>query len=121
LPGISGEFEVLEGHTPLLAALKTGIVTVSQPKNVDQTNDLGRMSVEQYRLMIAEGFAEIDTHHVTVLCEAAALPSEINIESERALLQHLQDKMKQLSEKDEKEFLLAQAEIEQATVKLSLM
>ena len=122
LPGLDGEFEVLEGHTPLLAALKTGILSIRKPMRLEtETEEFNSACQDNYRVMIADGFAEIDAHHVTVLCEGAALPSEVNSESERALIQQLHDKMKLLSEKDEKEFSVAQAEIERATAKLSLM
>ncbi len=120
LPGLDGEFEVLEGHTPVLTALKTGILSIKKPKNTEEEGfDFAGNDI--YRIMIADGFAEVDAHHVTVICEGAALPSEVNTESERALIQQLHDKMKSLSAKDEKEFNIAQAEIERATVKLALM
>ena len=124
LPGLDGEFEVLEGHTPVLAALKTGILSIKKPKNTEEEEEEEGFDFagnDVYRVMIADGFAEVDAHHVTVICEGAALPSEVNTESERALIQQLHDKMKSLSAKDEKEFNIAQAEIERATVKLALM
>lgn len=122
LPGLNGEFEVIEGHTPLLTALKTGILSIKKPLRLEaEDDDFDFTGSEIYRVMIADGFAEVDAHHVTVICEGAALPSEINTESERALIEQLHDKMKSLSAKDEKEFSVAQAEIERATARMSLM
>jgi len=121
LPGLAGEFEVLEGHEPLLTSLKTGIVTLKEPKSIDEANDLGSSSVDHFRLMIAEGFAEVDQRHVTVLCEAAALPSEVDINQEKAFIEQLQDKLKHMSHQNEKEFNVAKAEIERATAKIGIV
>jgi F-type H+-transporting ATPase subunit epsilon len=122
LPGLDGEFEVLEGHTPLLAAIKTGILSIKKPERIEAAGEnFDFAGSDNYRVMIADGFVEVNAHQVTVICEGAALASEVNTESERALIQHIHDKMKLLSAKDEKEFKVAQAEIERATAKLSLM
>lgn len=61
LPGAMGEFEVIEGHAPLLSLLKSGPASY-------------KLSQGQHsNLTIGEGFAEVDQHHVTVLCEQADL------------------------------------------------
>ncbi len=121
LPGLAGEFEVLEGHAPLLAALKAGIVSIKRPQLLEKVEGLDFTGIDQYRLMIADGFAEVDAQHVTVICEGAALAGEVDTESERALIRQLHDKINTMSEKDEKEFNIAQVEIERATAKLSLL
>lgn len=108
LPGSLGEYEVLQGHTPMLTALKSGILNYVLNK-------------ERVRLMIAEGFAEIGPDHVTVLCEAAAFASEIDVETEKRLIEKLQDERRGLSEGDKKEFRRVEAEIERSTAKMRLM
>ena len=59
LPGISGLFEVLEKHAPLVSALKAG--------NVKILND--KSSVTHYT--IQSGFVEVLNNKTTVLVEGA--------------------------------------------------
>lgn len=107
LPGSMGEFEVLEGHTPVLSGLKAGILAY-------------RSNSEATRLMIAEGFAEVGPKHVTVLCEGAAFASEVDVETERAWIEKLQKERSQLTQEDAKEFKRVEAEIERSAAKLKL-
>lgn len=121
LPGLDGEFEILSGHAALLTALKTGIASVKEPKSSEEEYDqLFSTSPKNFRFMIAEGFAEISHKKVTVLCDAAALPSEVNIESEKALIKKLHEQMNQLSHENDKELKLASAEIERATARIQI-
>ncbi|MDP4261115.1 MAG: ATP synthase F1 subunit epsilon [Bacteroidota bacterium] len=60
MPGISGSFEVLDKHAPLVSALKAGRVKVLKDK--------------QHHVMhfdIQGGFVEVINNRVTVLAEGA--------------------------------------------------
>lgn len=60
LPGVSGLFEVLEKHAPLIAALKSGTLKVLKDKqNNTQSFD------------IQAGFVEVLENKITVLVEGA--------------------------------------------------
>ena len=59
LPGISGLFEVLEKHAPLVSALKAGKLKILKDKN----------SVSLYT--IQSGFVEVLNNKATVLVEGA--------------------------------------------------
>jgi F-type H+-transporting ATPase subunit epsilon len=59
LPGISGLFEVLDKHAPLVSALKTGTLKILKDKN----------STTQYT--IQSGFVEVLNNNTTVLVEGA--------------------------------------------------
>jgi F-type H+-transporting ATPase subunit epsilon len=59
LPGISGLFEVLDRHAPLVSALKSGTVKILKDKN----------STAQYT--IQSGFVEVLNNSTTVLVEGA--------------------------------------------------
>jgi F-type H+-transporting ATPase subunit epsilon len=59
LPGVSGSFEVLENHAPLVSALKSGRIKVL----LDKT----RTALFEVR----SGFVEVMANHVTVLVEGA--------------------------------------------------
>lgn len=58
MPGLTGSFEVLEKHAPLISALKAGIVKVVGNKQ----QDLARFSIQG-------GFVEVLNNQVTVLVE----------------------------------------------------
>jgi F-type H+-transporting ATPase subunit epsilon len=59
LPGVSGSFEVLEKHAPLVSALKNGRIKV--------LNDRNHSSYFE----IQSGFVEVIDNRVTVLVEGA--------------------------------------------------
>jgi F-type H+-transporting ATPase subunit epsilon len=62
LPGITGLFEVLEKHAPLVSALKAGRVKVLK----DKSNHLAFFDIQS-------GFVEVLNNRVTVLVEGASL------------------------------------------------
>ncbi len=57
LPGISGKFEVLTGHAPLISALEEGEVRVNT----------GSANPTNYT--IESGFVEVLENHVSILAE----------------------------------------------------
>jgi F-type H+-transporting ATPase subunit epsilon len=59
LPGVSGSFEVLDKHAPLVSALKSGRIKV--------LNDRSQASYFD----IKSGFVEVFNNRVTVLVEGA--------------------------------------------------
>ncbi|MBS1919436.1 MAG: ATP synthase F1 subunit epsilon [Bacteroidetes bacterium] len=61
MPGISGSFEVLERHAPLVSALKAGRLKVLKNKQ----NDTVQFDIQG-------GFAEVLNNRVTVLVEGAS-------------------------------------------------
>ena len=60
LPGISGLFEVLDKHAPLVSALKAGRLKVLKDKN----NHVSFFDIQS-------GFVEVINNNVTVLVEGA--------------------------------------------------
>jgi F-type H+-transporting ATPase subunit epsilon len=60
LPGVSGLFEILDKHAPLVSALGSGNVKVLKDKS----------ATENYS--IKSGFVEVANNKVTVLVEGAA-------------------------------------------------
>lgn len=59
LPGISGLFEVLDRHAPLVSALKAGKMKILKDKN------------SQVTYSILSGFVEVLNNKTTVLVEGA--------------------------------------------------
>lgn len=60
MPGISGSFEVLDKHAPLVSALKAGRVKVLK----DMQNHLANFDIQG-------GFVEVINNRVTILVEGA--------------------------------------------------
>jgi F-type H+-transporting ATPase subunit epsilon len=81
LPGVSGEFGVLPGHTPLLAALKPGVVRYKHD---------GALLVAA----LGTGFAEAGAEHVRVISEFFARPEDIQIEEAKADLAKADETLK---------------------------
>ncbi|MFN2458992.1 MAG: ATP synthase F1 subunit epsilon [Chitinophagaceae bacterium] len=61
MPGISGSFEVLDRHAPLVSALKAGRIKVLRDKQNHSVN-----------FDIQGGFVEVLNNKVTVLVEGAS-------------------------------------------------
>jgi F-type H+-transporting ATPase subunit epsilon len=64
-PSVDGEFGVLPGHLPLLAALKTGIVTY-------------RQGAESTRVAVGPGFAEAGPDKLVILTDEYAERGQID-------------------------------------------
>lgn len=62
LPGITGLFEILDKHAPLVSALKKGTLKILKDKN--------NKNSETYS--IQSGFVEVLNNKVTVLVEGAS-------------------------------------------------
>jgi len=58
VPGVEGDFGVLEGHAPLVATLRPGVVTVFVGGN-------------QERIVVLGGFAEVSAKGLTVVADLA--------------------------------------------------
>ena len=65
-PTIDGEFGVMAGHTPFVAALFPGTCTI-------------RVDDEIKHCMLSEGYAEINQRAIIVICNSAEWPEEIKV------------------------------------------
>jgi F-type H+-transporting ATPase subunit epsilon len=59
VPGLEGEFTVLSGHAPVIAALRPGVV------------DATLADARTMRVFVKGGFAEVDADRLVVLAERA--------------------------------------------------
>ena len=65
IPGAEGDFGVLAGHAPLIAALRPGILTIREAGGAK-------------RLFVRDGFAEVNASGLTVLAEFAVSVDELD-------------------------------------------
>ncbi len=68
MPGISGSFEVLDKHAPLISALKPGRIKVLKDKSASQGQSV--------YFDVQGGFVEVLNNKVTVLVEGATETAE---------------------------------------------
>jgi F-type H+-transporting ATPase subunit epsilon len=107
LPGVAGEFGVLPGHVPLLAALRSGVLRYRQQ---------GQIAIAA----IGSGFAEADATHVRVISEFFSKPSDVSIEEARADLSKAEQSLKAHAVLDEPEHIEAQGELDWAQARIEV-
>ncbi len=121
LPGVDGEMEVFDGHSPVLTLLKTGVLEFQRPSDSsapDGAEGSWSGDGQSLSLMVSGGFAEVDNQHVTVLTEHAALPEEVNAPELRKLLEELEERIRESGTGVGHHMLTA--EIERVSVKLDI-
>jgi F-type H+-transporting ATPase subunit epsilon len=76
-PGSVGEFGILPGHRPLLAALRAGVARFSQ-------------GGKERRLALGPGFAELDNDRMIILTDKALDPAKLAAEDREQELREAQ-------------------------------
>ena len=84
MPTIDGEFGVMAGHTPFVAALFPGTFTI-------------RVDEDVKRFVISEGYAEINQRAIIVICNSAEWPEEIKV---RQIFESYRNGMIELEKQD---------------------
>jgi F-type H+-transporting ATPase subunit epsilon len=74
VPGFEGDFGVLAGHAPLIAALRPGVLTIKRDSGV-------------VKIVIFGGFAEVSAQGLTVLADNAVMAEEFDA---TMLAEHIQ-------------------------------
>jgi len=85
-PSVHGEFGVLPGHLPLLAALRSGVLT-------------WRVKNETHRAVIGPGFAEAGTEKVLVITEHFVPEEDIDPAATKTALAESREALANLVEK----------------------
>lgn len=106
VPGLGGELGILPGHTPLISALQTGVLTYVQ----DGKN---------YPLHVSGGFVEVRDDHVSVLAEVAERPEEIDAARAKRARERAEKQLHGSSGSGE-DFEIARAKLERSVVRLQL-
>lgn len=109
LPGRVGEAQILEGHVSCLMELKAGLITYE---------DAGHKAT---RFMVGQGFAEITSQEINVLCEIAKNRAEVDKEHEQRLQRDLEEKLAKQDELKEEEQKKLVVELEKSVASISLL
>jgi F-type H+-transporting ATPase subunit epsilon len=88
IPGAEGDFGVLAGHAPVVAALRPGILTVTA-------------GATRERIIVLGGLAEVSEKGLTVLADVATSLEELD---RARFAETISDMEAKLSEKDGSEF-----------------
>jgi F-type H+-transporting ATPase subunit epsilon len=78
LPGVEGDFGVLAGHAPIVAALRPGIVTAITGSVSDKFVVLG-------------GLAEFSQEELTILADSASSVEDFDLAGLRAQIEEMQE------------------------------
>ena len=84
LPGLEGDFGVLAGHTPIVAALRPGIVAI---KTADTL----------HRFVLLGGLAEFSSEELTILADTASPVEEFDVADLTARIEQMQDNLAKIS------------------------
>jgi F-type H+-transporting ATPase subunit epsilon len=84
LPGLEGDFGVLAGHTPIVAALRPGIVVIKTADTLQKFVVLG-------------GLAEFSREELTVLADTASPVEEFDVADLTARIEQMQDDLTKIS------------------------
>jgi F-type H+-transporting ATPase subunit epsilon len=107
-PGTMGEFGVLNGHTPFLTSLKTGVMRFTDAKGTEHS------------VFISGGFAEALPNKVTILAESAEKSSDIDLERAKSALERAQKRLEEDRAREDIDFVRARAALERALVRIRL-
>lgn len=107
-PGMLGEFGVLNGHTPFLTTVKTGVIRFTDSNGKEKF------------LFVSGGFAEALPDKVTILAESAEVSDTIDLDRAKAAMERAE---KRLADKDKKEKVdraRAKAALDRAMVRIKV-
>lgn len=106
-PGLEGSFGVLPGHTPYVAALQPGGLTLTEG---------GRQS----HYFIGGGFAQVIGDQVIVLAESAEPVESIDVERAERALAEAQARLAKLRAEEEEAAAIERARVQRATARITL-
>ena len=84
LPGLEGDFGVLAGHTPIVAALRPGLIVI-------------RTADTLQRFVVLGGLAEFSSEELTILADTASSVEEFDVADLTARIDQMQDNLAKIS------------------------
>ena len=103
VPGEEGVFGVLPGHSPLLSAIKVGVIEIRRDATAPAR-----------RIFVSGGFADVGAEHCTVLAEEATDLTLVDVTKLDADIARLEGEVSVAEEGLEKQRLATRLEIAQA-------
>ena len=106
VPGLGGELGILPGHTPLISALQTGVLSYTQGGTTR-------------RLLVSGGFVEVNNDRVSVLADLAEFPEEVDTARARLERDEAERRLGSFSGSPE-ELAEVRAQLDRASTRLQL-
>jgi F-type H+-transporting ATPase subunit epsilon len=103
---VEGELGILPRHIPLVAPLTVGAVRLKKGSTVDL-------------VAVSGGFVEVRPDQVTILAEAAELPSDIDVERARSAKERAEKRLQQ-AKQENIDFKRAELSLRRATNRLDV-
>jgi F-type H+-transporting ATPase subunit epsilon len=82
IPGAEGDFGVLAGHAPVVAAMRPGILVV-------------RTGTSQQKIIVLGGLAEVSDNRLTVLADVATSIEELDRARFSATISEMEEKLRE--------------------------
>ena len=108
-PGSEGEFGVLDGHTPFLTTLKTGMIRYKDSSGAERA------------VFVSGGFAEALPNKVTVLAESAERRRNIDVERAKKAMARAEDRLNKSTSDNEIDVIRAKAALLRAITRLNVV
>lgn len=108
-PGSEGEFGILDGHTPFLTTLKTGMIRYKDASGAERA------------VFVSGGFAEALPNKVTVLAESAERRRDINVERAKQAIARAEERLKKSISDNEIDVVRAKASLLRAITRLNVV
>lgn len=105
IPGIDGDFAVLEGHTPFITKIRPGVLSVDNRKNSVQ-------------YAIHDGFVTVEDNLVTVVTERLEGASEIDKGRAEDAMKRAKERLAQNSNESEVDFRRAEFALKRALTRI---
>jgi F-type H+-transporting ATPase subunit epsilon len=92
IPGSEGDFGVLSGHMPLVANVRTGVVSVYR----ENMNDVSE------KIFIAGGVADVTGHQCTLLAEQAINVNDIDVTDINRQIADIESDLQSITDESDK-------------------
>jgi len=86
LPGVSGVFSVLAGHTPMLSALRPGAIEMHNSRD------------EKDFFAVDGGFAVVENNTLTIMCETWEHAKEIDIKRAKGAHERAEARLRKITD-----------------------
>ena len=106
IPGVDGDFGVLEGHTPFITQIRPGILTVINGEN-------------SHEYAIHDGFVTVENNKVTIICEIIEESNQIDIKRAEAAKKRAEERLK--AQKGDINYRRAEYALKRAIARIELV
>lgn len=105
VPGVDGDFGVLEGHTPFVTQIRPGIITLIN-------------GGDSQECVIHDGFVTVENNKVTIICETVEKTDQIDINRAKQAKERAEKRLK--TQKENIDYRRAEFALKRALARLEI-